>query len=413
MTGPTAPFLRRVILRNYKSIKECDVSLGRLMFLVGPNGSGKSNFLDALRFVTESLRSTMDQALRERGGIKEVRRRSRGHPNHFSIELEMALPGGEQASYGFRVGAKPQGGFEVQEEKCRIGGNGAPTSSYEVKDGVVQSATFKPRPRASTDRLYLTIASGFPEFHPLFVSLSNMGFYSINPERLRDLQEPDEGTLLLRDGRNLASVVAWLESQSREVKERIEEYLGRIAPGVQRVDKKSLGHKETLEFKQTVAGDGNPWSFLAQNMSDGTLRALGVLVSVFQCFDRLPETAIPLVGIEEPESTHPAAARILMGALQEASNFAQVLVTSHSPDLLDATEPDPDSLLVVNAVDGETSVTPADDAARTAMRDCLYTPGELLRMDQLRPRPKPMPDPAPDPAPDPGTECLPLFPDEP
>jgi len=383
------------------------------MFLVGPNGSGKSNFLDALRFVTESLRSTMDQALRERGGIKEVRRRSRGHPNHFSIELEMALPGGEQASYGFRVGAKPQGGFEVQEEKCRIGGNGAPTSSYEVKDGVVQSATFKPRPRASTDRLYLTIASGFPEFHPLFVSLSNMGFYSINPERLRDLQEPDEGTLLLRDGRNLASVVAWLESQSREVKERIEEYLGRIAPGVQRVDKKSLGHKETLEFKQTVAGDGNPWSFLAQNMSDGTLRALGVLVSVFQCFDRLPETAIPLVGIEEPESTHPAAARILMGALQEASNFAQVLVTSHSPDLLDATEPDPDSLLVVNAVDGETSVTPADDAARTAMRDCLYTPGELLRMDQLRPRPKPMPDPAPDPAPDPGTECLPLFPDEP
>ena len=68
MSQGKAPFLRRVALRNYKSIRECDVALGPLMLLVGPNGSGKSNFLDALRFVAESLRTTMDQALRERGG---------------------------------------------------------------------------------------------------------------------------------------------------------------------------------------------------------------------------------------------------------------------------------------------------------------------------------------------------------
>jgi predicted ATPase len=377
------------------------------MFLVGTNGSGKSNFLDALRFVSESLRSTMDQALRERGGIKEVRRRSRGHPTHFSIELEMTLPEGQRAVYGFRVGAKPQGGFEVQEEKCSISSNGARKHAYEVRNGTVESATFDPRPRASTDRLYLTIASGFAEFHPLFAMLSNMGFYSINPDRLRDLQEPDEGILLLRDGCNLASVVAWLQTHNREVKERIEQYLGSIAPGVKRVDKKSLGHKETLEFKQTVAGDDNPWSFFAQSMSDGTLRALGVLVSVFQCFARPSDAPIPLVGIEEPESTiHPAAVRVLMGALQEASHFTQVLVTSHSPDLLDATEPDPDSLLIVNAVDGETTIAPADEASRTAMRERLYTPGELLKLDQLRPQPRPTEPP------ESVRELLPLFRDE-
>ncbi len=55
MSQGKAPFLRRVVLRNYKSIRECDVALGPLMLLVGPNGSGKSNFLDALRFVAESL----------------------------------------------------------------------------------------------------------------------------------------------------------------------------------------------------------------------------------------------------------------------------------------------------------------------------------------------------------------------
>ena len=67
--------LTRVVLRNYKSIAACDVQPAQLSFLVGPNGSGKSNFLDALRFIADSLRHSIDHALRERGGINEVRRR--------------------------------------------------------------------------------------------------------------------------------------------------------------------------------------------------------------------------------------------------------------------------------------------------------------------------------------------------
>ncbi|HSB04808.1 MAG TPA: AAA family ATPase, partial [Thermodesulfobacteriota bacterium] len=69
-------FLKRVVLNNYKSIKECSVCLGPVTFLVGQNGAGKSNFLDALRLVTESLSTSLEHALRERGGINEVRRRS-------------------------------------------------------------------------------------------------------------------------------------------------------------------------------------------------------------------------------------------------------------------------------------------------------------------------------------------------
>ena len=63
-----ARFVRRVKLRNYKSIGRCDVELGPLTVLVGHNGSGKSNFLDALAFVSDSLRTSLDHALRERGG---------------------------------------------------------------------------------------------------------------------------------------------------------------------------------------------------------------------------------------------------------------------------------------------------------------------------------------------------------
>ena len=78
-------FITRVILKNYKSIAACDVHLGPLTFLVGRNGSGKSNFLDALRFVADALNTSLDHAIRDRGGINDVRRRSRGHPNHLAF----------------------------------------------------------------------------------------------------------------------------------------------------------------------------------------------------------------------------------------------------------------------------------------------------------------------------------------
>lgn len=73
-------------------------------------------------------------------------------------------------------------------------------------------------------------------------------------------------------------------------------------------------------------------------MSDGTLRALGVLVSLFQ-YSNGGGAPVRLVGIEEPETAlHPAVAGLLLDALKEASGRIQAIVTSHSPDLLDNSE---------------------------------------------------------------------------
>ena len=77
--------ITRVRLRHYRSIAACDVDLGPIALLVGANGSGKSSFLDSLRLVSDSLQTTLDHALRDRGGIAEVRRRATGHPTHFGI----------------------------------------------------------------------------------------------------------------------------------------------------------------------------------------------------------------------------------------------------------------------------------------------------------------------------------------
>ena len=377
MKGST--FITRVVLKNYKSISACDVQLQPLTFLVGRNGAGKSNFLDALRFVADALNSSLDHAVRDRGGINDVRRRSRGHPNHFSIRLEFTLPEGAAGHYAFRIGTRSPGGYEVQTEECAIR-----TDYFRVNDGAVTTSA-RVAPAAASDRLYLVNASGLPEFRPVYDAFSRMGFYNLNPDKIRDLQTPEPGDVLIRDGRNLTSVLTQLPSI---VKKDIEEYLAVVVPGVQGVAVKDFGPKETLEFRQVVTGDKHPWRFLANNMSDGTLRALGILVALFQG-GHDAQKPVYLVGIEEPEiALHPAAAGVLLDGLRDAAHKTQVIITSHSPDLLDDKDLEIESILAVEARAGNTVIAQVDEVGRSALRDRLYTTGELLRLNQLRPDPK-------------------------
>ena len=379
-------FITRVVLRNYKSIASCEVQLRPLMFLVGPNGAGKSNFLDSLRFVADALDSSLDHAIRDRGGINNVRRRSGGHPNHFSIRLDFTLPEGYTGHYVFRIGTRPRGGYQVQREECKLWSPHIPTQEeyFHVENGTVTKTSMEVAPAASTDRLYLVNASGLSAFRPVYEAFSQMGFYSLNPDKIRDLQAPDPGDLLIRDGSNLTSVLAQLPS---DVKGAIEEYLTTVVPGVHGVETKEIGPKETLEFRQDVAGAKYPWRFLANNMSDGTLRVLGILVALFQG-DPDTKKRVLLVGIEEPEiALHPAAAGVLLDGLQDAADKTQIIITSHSPDLLDNKELDPESILAVEARDGITVIAGIDEAGRSAVHDRLYTTGELLRVDQLQPDP--------------------------
>jgi len=382
--------VRRVTLKNYRSIADCSVDLGSLTFLVGPNGSGKSNFLDSLRLVSDSLRTTLDHALRDRGGVQEVRRRSAGHPTHFSIRLDF-LYGASAGHYAFTLGARKGGTYVVQSEECRVvvGELGGTEHHYVVKEGKLSSSSEPVTPPVSRDRLYLVAAAGLPVFRPVYDGISNMGFYNLVPDRIRALQASDAGLLLHRDGSNIASVVARMQRNHPRDKRIIEDYLSRVVPGVMGVQHETVGPMETLTFKQKVAGSDLPWSFPASNMSDGTLRALGVLVALFQAGDVADEGVVQsLIGIEEPEAAlHPAAAGVLRDSLVDAAGRKQVIVTSHSPELLDDASLRFDSLLAVDASEGRTRIGPLDAAGRYALQESLYTAGELLRLNQLVPEP--------------------------
>lgn len=384
--GASGVFVDRVVLRNYKSIAACDVRLGSSTFLVGRNGSGKSNFVDALRFATDALVASLDHAIRERGGINEVRRRSAGHPTHFGARFHFRLPAGSSGTYAFEVGARARGGFEVQIEECFI--RGVSQAHFRVEEGEVRRTSMHSPPPAASDRLYLVHAAGREEFRGLYETFSRAGFYNLIPQEIRELQPPEEGALLRRDGSNLASVIGRLEKELPETRERVEQYLEKIVPGVRGVARKALGPRETIEFRQDVGETQSPWQFFAANMSDGTLRALGILVALFQP-NGPARPSTPLVAIEEPENAlHPAALSVLLDAMREASRSRQVLVTSHSPDLLDDSSIQGDEVLVVEQLKGRTRVGPLDEVTRGLLQDHLRTPGELLRMDQLFPDPE-------------------------
>jgi predicted ATPase len=377
-------FLTRVVIRNYKSIASCDVTLGPLTYLVGANGSGKSNFLDALHLVKDALSSSLDNALNERGGLSEVRRRSSGHPTHFGIRLDFQLRTGEAGRYAFDVANVAGRNYEVKTEECFL--KKAQRHSYfKLERGELRATSETTFPAVTSDRLALVSASGQTAFRPVFDALTAMGFYNLNPKLIRELQKPQDGRLLRPAGENIASVIAHLERSSPQSFQIISEYLQKVAPMVREVKRIPVGPMESLQFRQDVAGAKHPWNFFAQSMSDGTLRALGVLTALFQGSSDYSPT---VVGIEEPETAlHPAASAALREALQRASEQTQVLVTSHSPDLLDDSSLVADSLLAVEARAGETRIARLDESARAVMREKLFTAGELLRLNQLSPDP--------------------------
>jgi predicted ATPase len=103
-----------------------------------------------------------------------------------------------------------------------------------------------------------------------------------------------------------------------------------------------------------------------------------MLTALFQ------EPAPSLIGFEEPElAVHPGALPILYDYLVEASERSQIVITTHSPELMDLF--DIDCIRVVERRNGVTTVAPVEERQRELVRKRLFSTSELLYAEGLRP----------------------------
>jgi len=90
-----------------------------------------------------------------------------------------------------------------------------------------------------------------------------------------------------------------------------------------------------------------------------------------------------LLAIEEPELTvHPGAIRLLYEYIKEGALRGQVVLTTHSPDLLSMLAAD--EVRVVDRAEDETRVGPLEESQRDAVMKGLFTLGEVMRSEGLK-----------------------------
>ena len=379
------PILRQLILKRFRSLPAEVVEFDNPTFLVGQNGSGKSNFADAFAFLADAMASPLQAVLARRGGFLAIGNRSsaRGRSANLGFAVFLKQPDLEtaEARYGFELSPLGQYGFEVVREQCIVHQTDGSCNWFD------RSATATPwrsnlssiDPVLEPNALALPLVGGDARFQSVLRFLSRMQICRIEPAALRNLQDPDEGVRLRPDGGNAASVLREIQRAAPNDWRTILELLESIVPSTVDVRPKKHGNKLTMEFSQdwTLKEDVK---FEAYNMSDGTLRVLGLLAAVFQ------RPSPSLLVIEEPEATiHPGALGSVLDVLRHAGRSMQVVVTTHSPDILDAEWIEDRHLRIAQWEAGKTRITSVSPSVRQALAEHLMGAGELLRANALTP----------------------------
>ena len=376
------PFVEKLTLKSFRSIRDEAVNFDNPTILVGRNGAGKSNFVDAVAFLSECMSTPLPAVFERRGGSWAVLTRmpSRRFVETLGMRADFRLPDGNARSghYAFLVREVGANGYVVQREQVVVSSPIGERVWFDRKLADFRTNIVGLRPDVEPQSLALPVVGGTEQLAPLRRAFASMRVHAIDPDWIRERQDPDSGLALKHDGSNVASVL-----------ERVSEVLSSVASGIIRVRPIAHGKQLALEFGQQW-GPRRTVSFEATAMSDGTLRALGILVAVMQ------QPAPSVIVLEEPEITiHPGALGTIMDLIQIAAQRSQVVITTHSPELLDAAWIRAENLRLVQWESGATFISPLGTGAVAALQQHLMGAGELFRSNALETDPAVEPGPVP------------------
>jgi predicted ATPase len=366
----------QVSFTGFKSLYDLTLPLGDLTVITGPNNAGKSNLLAGLSFLGQVYAAGLDSAMERFGGYDRIAfRRSGEAVPSVGLKLEADL---ERAEVEQAVAAvSPSGKISTPdalrvEHNFRIAAEGqGPVSSYELKPGYVRttdesgrqwpqifwtgdeqatperdfggrllegisfaiiepsdSSFLERRKRDRSDALKSLMDLAMVYSLPGVLvkhAVSTLAVVRPTPQVCRGAGVPGPNVLLGAFGENLPAVADHLRRVDSDAWTRVQEAMSTVVPGLTGIEVVPTEDR-LLALRFHERGVLRPWS--AGEVSDGTIQALALIVALF-------DRRIPLLAVEEPENAlHPWILREFVD-LCRAQPAKQVVLTTHSPVLID------------------------------------------------------------------------------
>lgn len=409
--------IERIRIQGYRSLADLELRPGDFTVLVGPNNSGKSNIVDALDFVSDIYRVGAKLAIDKKGGFENLSHRSKGEPGiRIDFDIEGTASVWEILGTGYLVQtgddmkpviAENRHLLRIQHSFSLVGDGKPLISDFRITNESIQidrlvgentsllrltrhgsNTQFDVTRDETLRELVFTFASAdnndvaaglfgptvsnrdlmssrlqlFSPTSELFADhLSRLQMFRLVPLECRRPAAPTSVAQLGVHGENLPALVFHLQDQFPVIWSTVMQRMSQIVPELQRIDVRSTGDRLwTLMFSEF--GSASPWS--ASEVSDGTIRALALFASMYD-----PRNS--LLAMEEPEnSVHPWILRVFVEICREVAapnSGKQVIVTTHSPVLIDQLEPS--EVAVVWKDQGQTKVTPLIELDKNASRN--------------------------------------------
>lgn len=338
------PRIEQLRVENYRALKQVALKeITPLTVLLGPNGSGKSTLFDAFSFLSECFQQGLRAAWDRRGRAKELRTRGETGPIVFELKYR-ERPQQPLITYHLAIDEGVRGPIVVEEWlQWRRGSRGRPFRFLDLQNGQGQAFSGEmpdaqdrriPISLRSSDVLAVNTLGQFAD-HPRVAALRefitdwHVSYLSIDDTRSQPEAGPQEK--LSRTGDNLSNVIQYLNEQHPQRLEKIFGQLRARVPRLERVEAEPMPDGRLLLLIKDTPFDQ---PVLSRFASDGTLKMLAYLTLLN---DPQPPR---FIGIEEPENfLHP---RLLLGLSEDcraASERAQLLITTHSPDFLNGVQP--------------------------------------------------------------------------